>query len=1028
MNFFISNSRLVILISLAFVFMGSRGLLNLQRESIPPVDFARAFIITFYPGSSPAEVEELITSKIEKEIQGIDHLKDVNSVSQEGLSLTTIRIDIDNTDTKEVINELRQALQNVKGLPPEILDPPKLTHIESSNEQPVLILMLTGPDKKRLRDEISWKLKTHLEKTPGIVDIQMKNYKKREFLVLLSNKAMEKHHVSSVDVITTLKQKNKDIPAGWLENKTQRKQVRIPEKSRTVQNLENTIIRSNFSGKKVFIKDVAQVKDSYEKEKERIYFYNSKLYQTYKLQPATSLHIMKTAKADIIGVISDVQKKIKDWSKHLPKNYQIQTSFNEADNTKRRLLSVINNALSGLLIIFIVFFFFLPTRIGFMVSWSLPLSLLGAFACLPFMGVSFNVITMLAFVICIGMLVDNSVVLGEHYSRLVTEEKKDPQTAAKESIRQFFKPITATVLTTIMAFLPLLVTTGVMGEFVKWIPIVVTLALLMSLFESFCLLPNRLQWVTQKKPSSYQRGILNKLAQIENLFEKGIKKIVAKKYLSLSLIGLMILATALLFQYASRVDLFSQRSPEFYTALIEPKPNSSLDRIDEKARQIAQKMYTVFEGEKNIQWMSVQSDTEKAQILLRVKPSILRSLNYKNIIAELRKTDKGDLKNLHFDVIVGGPPIGKPLSAAIQSSNRKKIREFIERIKPKIKEIPGLVNLKSNPETDRGLEYKIQIRSEILARLGLNVQSLGLALRTALEGHLITELAENNESFYIRVKHDEKEMNSIENLKKIKIKELFGRLVPLSEVVDIQEVPSEPYRKSYNFEPVVFLEADIDSKQTTSLKVNAEAKKIIEREIKNYPSLSFKMIGEQETTKESLNSLFNASFLAIFAIFSILIVLFKSFLISFLILTCIPLGLIGVIWSFVLHQRDLNFFAIIGVVGLAGVVVNSAIILISLILNLKKEKPETSLSEIVVKASKIRFRPILITNLTTLGGLLPTAYGIAGYEPLLMPMTLALFWGLFTATFLTLIWIPCALLMIEDGEKLFSSLKKQFKL
>ena len=1027
MNFFISNSRLVILISLVFIFMGAKGLLNLQRESIPPVDFARAIITTIYPGSSPAEVEELITSKIEKEIKGIDHLKDVNSLSKEGLSLITIRMDIDNADTKEVINELRQALQNVKGLPAEVLDPPKLIHIESHNEKPILNLMLTGSNKERKRDKKSWKLKSQLEKIPGVSIIKLKNYKKKEFLVLLSNAEMEKHHISSADVITTLQQKNRDVPAGWLESKTQRKQVRIPGKSRNVQDLENTIIRSNFSGQKVFIKDVAQVIDGSEKEKEKRYFYSAKSTEGYKLQTATSLQLMKTAKADIVTLVSKIQKKIKDWSQNLNKNYQIQISFNEAKNTKRRLFIVISNALSGLLIIVIVFFLFLPTRIGFMVSWSLPLSLLGTFACLSFFDVSFNVITMLAFVICIGMLVDNSVVLGEHYSRLVTDAKKDPQIAAKESVHQFLKPITATVLTTIVAFLPLLVTKGVMGEFVKWIPIVITMALLMSLFESFCLLPNRLQWITQKKPSSYQKGILNKLSQLENLFERALKKIVTKKYLSLSLIAFLIFATALLFVYASRVNLFSQKSPEFYTAFLEPHPNSSLESLDEKAKQIAHKMYSVFEKEKSIQWMTVQSNLEQASILLRVKPSMLRKLNYKNLLAELRKTNKGNLKNLNFRALVGGPPIGKALNIAVQSHTRKDIRKFIEGVLPKIKKIPGLVNLKSNPETDRGLEYKVQIRPETLSRLGLNFQSVGLSLRTALEGYLITELTENNESFYIRVKHNEKEINSIESLKKIKIKEMFGRLISLNEVADIKEVPSEPHRKSYNFEPVVFLESDIDPKKTTSLKVNSKAKQILEKEITNYPSVSFKLIGEQETTQESLQSLFNAASLAIFAIFIILIILFKSFLISFLILTCIPLGLIGVIWSFFIHQRDLNFFAMIGVVGLAGVVVNSAIILISFILKLKKEEPKTSVSQIVVKASKIRFRPILITNLTTLGGLLPTAYGIAGYEPLLMPMTLALFWGLLTATFLTLIWIPCAMLMIEDGKKLFSSFKKKIR-
>ena len=186
MKFFLSNSRLVLLISFTFVFMGIKGILNLQRESIPPVDFATALITTVYPGSSPTEVEELITTKIENEIRSVEHLKDVTSVSQPGLSLIIIRIDIDNADTTKVINELHQALQNVQGLPSEVLDPPKLVHIDASNENPMINLMVSGPDDNRLRDEISFNLKTRLEKIPGVSEIHMYNYKKREFLILLS--------------------------------------------------------------------------------------------------------------------------------------------------------------------------------------------------------------------------------------------------------------------------------------------------------------------------------------------------------------------------------------------------------------------------------------------------------------------------------------------------------------------------------------------------------------------------------------------------------------------------------------------------------------------------------------------------------------------------------------------------------------------------------------------------------------------------------------------------------------------------
>ena len=335
---------------------------------------------------------------------------------------------------------------------------------------------------------------------------------------------MDKYHISSADVIFALEQKKMDVPAGYLESNTKRNLVRVIGKPRTTTDLENTIVRSNFSGQKIFVKDVAKITDGPEKETEREYFYKFKKNKAFKLNSVTSLSIMKTVKTDTITLVSNIKKKFEKFKQSLNKEYKIITGYNEGENTKKRLIIVINNALTGLVIIFFVFFFFLPSRTGFMVSLSLPLSIFGTFSVLPFIGVSFNVITMLAFVICIGMLVDNSVVIAEYYSRLITESKKSPQSAALQSVRQFAKPITATVLTTIVAFLPMLVTTGVMGEFIKWIPIVVTTALLISLFESFCLLPNRLQWLSQKKPSRYQAGILKKLSQVESLFEKGIKK------------------------------------------------------------------------------------------------------------------------------------------------------------------------------------------------------------------------------------------------------------------------------------------------------------------------------------------------------------------------------------------------------------------------------------------------------------------------------------------------------------------------
>ena len=710
-----------------------------------------------------------------------------------------------------MINKLSQKLQNVQGLPPEVLNPPRLMHYDSATENPIIIFYITGPNKGRTKEQLRFQLEHRLEQVPGVLQVNKPGYQKKELSIFLSKEKMEKHYISSIDVILALEQYTSDIPAGYLESPNTQHLVRALGKTRTAENIKNVVIRSNFSGQKVLIKDVAQVIDGAEKQTFREYF----VTQPNEFNPSTSLEVRKSKITDTISLIAALNTSLKEFKKNLNKDYKIVTGFNEGKNVKRRLTNVINNALGGMILIFIVFFLFLPSKTGFMVGFSLPLSILGTFAILPFIGVSFNIVTMLAFVICIGMLIDNSVVIGEYYSRLVTEDKKTPAFASQQAVRQFKKPITATVLTTIVAFLPMLVTTGVMGQFTKWIPIVVTLALLMSLFESFCLLPNRLKWLTQKKPSHYQQFLLKKFQKLEDFFEKAIKKIISKKYLGLSGIALLIVLTALVFKFGNRIDLFSTTNPEFYTATIELKPNSSLNLVDKESKRISKKMYEVMGGEDVVKWMSVTASTNNGQeigrILLRVKPKVLRDLDYKDILNQLRQINKGDLKRLNFNIMEGGPPVGKALQVAFQSNNRQEINRFIDKVLPKIKKIPGLINLKIKPETNRGTEYQIFAKQKTLARLGLNFKSVGLALRTALEGHIITELTENNESFYIRVKQTD--MSSLKQLENIKIKEQFGRLIPLKQVAKIKQVPAGPNLWSYNFSPAILLEADINDKK-----------------------------------------------------------------------------------------------------------------------------------------------------------------------------------------------------------------------
>ena len=824
MKFFINNSRLVLLIILSIVFLGIRGILNLNRESIPPVDFARAIITTVYPGSSPAEVEELITNKIEDEIRSTEGLKDVVSLSQNGMSLIYIRIDIDNSNAEKIINELHRSMQNVKDLPQEVLNPPQLEHITASNNRPMLHLIITGPDRGRKREEIAFQLKTRIEKLSGVSEVHLNHYRKREFQILLSAKEMERHHVSLMDVTQAVRKQTVNVPAGYLESKTQRHLVRLIGKAKEAKELENIIIRSNFSGQKVFVKDVGRVIDGVEKELSRQYFYQTEKGKPFGLSLSTSVEIMKSEKIDTLSLVSEIQNIIRRFEENIEPGYQIQTFHSEGEKTRQRLLVVVNNALMGFVFVFIIFLLFLPFRVGLMAGLSLPLSILATFAFLPFMGVTFNVITMLAFVICVGMLVDNSVVITECHDRLMENQDISSKKASLIAVQRFLKPITATVLTTIAAFLPMLVTTGVMGEFIKWIPLVVSLALLMSLFESFFLLPSRLQWLSHSSPMKYQSALLNFLKDIEEKFQFLLERILKRKYIGVAFIGLLFAFAVVVNHLGNKLDLFASRSPEFYTAFLEAQPNTPLPVMDKKIRDISSKIYETI-GPENLRRLVVENNSKTGHIIASVKPSVLKKLNYKKTLENLRTIDKEDLKKLRFGVIVPGPPSGKPLKLVIQSDSRQQIKSFIDEIYSEVKEIPGILNLEIDPEPEVDKEYRIQLNRESLSRLGLDFSKAGQTLRTALEGYPITELRDQGESFYIRVKYDERELSSLESLKQIRLREPFGRLIPLNQVAGIVETKSEPNRKKYNFQPALVLQAEVDETKTTSFELNRVAKK-----------------------------------------------------------------------------------------------------------------------------------------------------------------------------------------------------------
>lgn len=1012
-QFFLDNYKLTIILSLMMVVFGLMGLFKLNAESYPMVNFAMVQVTTRYDGATAKDVETKITKPIEDKIREVSGLKDVRSVSKSGLSKIFIRVDMDNEDEDEVLDELQKAVKSVNELPADLRDEPDYMEI-NSEEFPAIEIAVVGDNTNRARDLMVDLLQEELEDSKKVKDMRMVGFKKRQFNVRLDEQKLVQQHIGLEEVLTKIRLRNIDIPGGELKKDGVQKLIRIEGKVADTQELENLVVRSNFSGRQVLLKDIATVIDGEE---------DPQVLSSYNGKPATLLIVNKKAGADTLALVDEVNMILDRFRSQYQDQFSIEVYNNEANRVKNKLEILSGNAISGLALVIIFLFIFLPGRVGIVASMSLPLAVLATMGFMPPLGMNLDAITILALVIALGMLVDNSVVISENFVRLQDEEGMEPVPAALESVRQLWLPISSTAFTTIAAFLPMLVTKGIMGQFIKWIPIVVTIALVISLVESFFLLPMRLRFagkakhkMTEFKGDWFHHYILK--------FENFMRFAIRHRYGVFVGFGLILVGCFLLMGVGNKFILFPSEQTEIYLGRIEMPRGTSIEETRKEMNRIQSKLEsTLGDWQKGIvvrAGISSMGPTDPKGAtgdnhgLFTIYATDYAKFNvpYVQYLEKMRKISSEQATSLTFEEMVNGPPVGEPINATFRSNDVSSLNAMLGKIMTDLAKNPGVRDLKIDDILGEE-EVKVKVDYAKADRLGLSVNSVGNAIRTALSGTMVSKLTLNNKEVDVNVRYLDQSRRTVENIDNIKVMDALGNLVPVSTVARTEINNGQNEIKRFDFKRSKTLTGDIDPEKTTSFLANQKLKQLFQKYSAEHPDVSLVFGGEEESTKESMQSLGQALLLALMGIFALLVFLFSSYLRPFIIMTTIPLGLVGFSVAFFLHQRPISFLAMIGVIGLAGIIVNSGIILISFIDQLKEEG-KLPMEEILAKASGMRLRAVFVTSLTTISGLIPTAYGIGGSDALLVPMTLAMAWGLTSGTILTLIWVPCAYAILED--------------
>ncbi len=1058
-EFFAKRHILATLFTLMILLLGLNSLRTLKRDLFPHVDFGMIDITTLYPGASPEDVELNVTNKIEDQLKNVSGIKQITSTSLENVSSILVTLEPDLKDADRVKDDIHEAVGRVTGLPDAVTEAPFVIDIDTSLIE-IIEIGITGDLPYEEMREIAKRFEKKLKDVPGVNMLRKYGYRAREVKVEVNPGAMHKYQIPLHEIIQAVQARNIRMTGGTFESFTSEKNVVTLAQFRDPLEVGDVIVRSTFDGPLIKIKDLAIVKDDFEDES---------IISHMQGRKAISFIVYKSEDADIIRTVKAIKKLIKEESSRqvfAPKSDEPESKAGILDSIKRfikgkretekvfwlkygdvrflyandasvyvqdRFQTVGTNAIIGLALVIIVLSLFLPRRTAFWVAMGIPVSVMGVIFLLPMFGAFLDILSLSSIVLMIGIIVDDAIIVAENINRR-RELGDSPLQAAAEGTREVFTPVLTTVLSTFLVFLPMFFMTGMLGKFVYVIPLVVSLALFISLFESVIALPAHIKRGLEKRAVRTRKVSKNNWFDgIRSAFRKISYRLLKLRY---PLVVLFIVVLAGSLWYAANYMefiLFPSKAAEYITANIELPAGTSLQATEEKVVEIeaviaglpgqeletfVSRIGTFFTG---------GSGENYANILVGLTPFSERKRTAHEIVEELRQKTaelEGSAK-IVFVVAAGGPPAGRPIDLRVVGSDDEKRKELAGKVEEFVKNIEGAKDIDRDDKPGKQ-QIEIKIDYDRLARLGLTVADVARNVRIAYDGEVVTSIREGDEDVEFRVQLAEIARKDVSYLESLPIPNRQGRLIKLREVARLEASPGPTAYRHLDGERVISITGDVDTDILTPLEVANAVFEHFDVD-KDWPGIKLLVGGEAEESEKAMINLVTTFLIAFLGIYFLLILLFNSYTQPFLVMVAIPFGIVGVIIAFALHGEVLGFFGMIGTIGLAGVVVNDSLVLVNHINVLRKQKPDEKIMAIVAEGTSDRLRAILLTTITTVCGLLPLAYGIGGTDEWMAPMALALGYGLVFATPLTLVFVPSLYVISDDIANLFRRKGKKEK-
>ena len=999
---------------------------TITKEVQPRIEINYVTVTVPYRGGTPRDVEEGVLIKVEEAIQDLEGIKEMTATAREGSGSVTVEV-APEYDVLEVLDKVKNRVDSISTFPAET-ERPIVRRNEWTNE--VLWVSVFGDVEERTLKEAAREIRDDIVALPAVTRAEMVGDRAYEIGIEVREETLRAYDLTLAEVASALRRSSLDLPGGRIETASGDILVRTVGQAYVGRDFEDIVVRTNPDGSRILVRDIAEIQDGFV-ERDR--------YSRHNGQSAIGIQVLAIGEQDALALSQQVRAYIDEMQDTLPSGISVDWWADTSYYLSGRIDMMVENLLVGSALVFLILTLFLRLKLAFWVMVGLFIAFMGAMWALPLVGVTINLISLFGFLVVLGIVVDDAIVMGESAYSEIREHGHSVDNVVNGVYRVAI-PATFGVLTTIVAFLPILMVGGISGQFFAAIGWVVVLCLVLSLVESKLILPAHLAHMKVKPHSpdttnrfiQFQRGFSNKLFEfIDRVYLPSLQAMLKRRYLALaSFIAVLILSLGLIVSGLMKVVFFPDFAGDFVRADLEMNEGTpsevthrTMDFLNETLKTTDAKLQQEYDLPGPIirtvfSWSG--SDTTGGLFIELTRDEDARVST--QVLEQAWRDEVGQLPGVRGLRIggAGGPGgEGPDLSFQLVGNDINQLQQAAKAVEEKITEYAGTFDIRNSYESGlRELQLTIQPQAEAL---GLTQQDLARQVRQAFFGEEVQRIQRGQDDVRVMVRYPKDQRTSQGYLENMRIRAPTGEEVPFSAVASLEMGSSPTTIRRFDRERSVNISARVDKDRAEPGRIANELRNVeIPKILANYPSVDYRLAGQTRDQQEIRADLLAGTALAFFLIYALLAIPLKSYIQPLMIMSVIPFGMVGAVVGHWLLGIPISMLSFFGIIALAGVVVNDSLILVDFVN--RHHQAGAKKIDAALKATRSRFRPILLTSMTTFLGLAPIIFFETSLQAqIVIPMATSLAFGIVFSTIITLALIPILYLIADDASRWFAA-------